>query len=73
MKQSESTVSIFLPTEGNVPFVEGALNGKNFRVRTGCVVEVPTYIASILAESQKGLQISQASVEAYSREGGKKL
>ncbi len=73
MKYSESTVSIYLPTEGNGPFIEGALNGTNFRVKTGCVVEVPAYIAALLAESASGMRIAEKNVEEFAREGGKRL
>lgn len=73
MNPNESTVSVFLPEEGNGAFVEGAVNGVNFRIRTGIVVEVPSHIADVLAESRKGLLQGSEAVRAFAAAGGKKL
>ena len=72
-KEYEKTVSVFLPTEGNGPYVEGALNGVNFRIRTGTVVEVPERIAAILAASRTGLSLGAEAVGAFAESGGKRL
>ncbi len=69
----QETVSVYLPTLGNGPFVEGAINGVNFRIRTGVVVEVPRRIAKVLGDSRKALCMGKRAVEAYAASGGKKL
>lgn len=71
--EAKGTVSVFLPEEGNGRFVEGAINGENFRIRTGAVVEVPERIAAVLIESQTGLVAGEAAVGAYLAAGGKRL
>ena len=35
MEHGEETIRMILPEAGNGPFVEGALNGVNFRIPTG--------------------------------------
>ena len=44
MEHGEETIRMILPEAGNGPFVEGALNGVNFRIPTGVPVEVPLRI-----------------------------
>jgi len=71
--QTEPTVSIYLPPEGNGAFVEGAINGVNFRVRTGTVVEVPAHIAAVLLDSRRALSAGEQAVRAFAAAGGKRL
>ena len=72
-QEPERTVSVLLPEEGNGRFVEGAINGENFRIPTGTVVAVPERIAAVLTESQTGLLAGEAAVGAYLAAGGKRL
>ena len=69
----EETVSVFLPSEGVGPFVEGALNGVNFRIPTDTVVAVPRRIARILSESRRELLRGARAAEAYTVTGGRRL
>ena len=69
----EETVSVFLPSEGVGPFLEGALNGVNFRIPTDTVVAVPRRIARILSESRRELLSGARAAEAYTVTGGRKL
>ncbi len=71
--QAEPSVSIYLPPEGNGAFVEGAINGVNFRVRTGTVVEVPAHIAAVLMDSRRALAAGEQAVRAFAAAGGKPL
>lgn len=73
MKNTASTVSVYIPALGDEPFIEGCCNGTNFRIKTGEVVEVPVYIANILRTSIQGMQRGAAAIEAYTAAGGKKL
>lgn len=73
MKNTVSTVSVYIPALGDEPYIEGCLNGTNFRIKTGEVVEVPAYIANILRSAIVGMQRGAAAVEAYTAAGGKKL
>jgi len=68
----EKNVAIYLPPEGG-KFVEGAINGVNFRVRTGTVVEVPAHIAAVLIESRRATEIAEDAVGDFLRAGGKRL
>ena len=72
-QELEQTISVYLPEEGNGPYVEGALNGVSFRIRTGTVVEVPERIAAILAASRTGLSVDAEAVGAFVEAGGKRL
>ena len=69
----KKTVSIYLPAEGNGKFVEGAINGTNFRIRTGTVVEVPAEIAAVLIESRRAIEAGERIVGAFAQSGGKRL
>ena len=73
MNNEPTNVSIYLPREGNGAFVEGAINGVNFRVRTGTVVQVPAHIASVLIESRRATELGEATVGAFAAPGGKRL
>ncbi len=70
---TEPTVSVYIPTEGNGAFIEGAINGVNFRIRTGAVVELPARIADVLKESRAALVSGEAAVCAFTAAGGKRL
>jgi hypothetical protein len=69
----EEVVSVYLPSEGIGPFLEGALNGVNFRIPTGTMVEVPKRIARILQESRRELMTGARAAEAYTMTGGRKI
>ncbi len=69
----EPTVSVFIPAEGNGAFLEGALNGVNFRIPTDRVVKIPERIARILRESRKGLMDGEYAVAAFAESGGRKI
>ena len=69
----EELVSIYLPSEGIGAFLEGALNGVNFRIPTDTVVSVPKRIARIIAESRKELLDGTRATEAFTDVGGRKL
>ena len=40
MEHGEEMIRLILPEAGNGPFVEGAINGVNFRIPTGVPVDV---------------------------------
>ena len=44
MEHGEEMIRVILPKEENGPYVEGALNGVNFRIPTGVPVDVPLRI-----------------------------
>ena len=44
MEHGEEMIRAILPEAGNGPYVEGALNGVNFRIPTGVPVDVPLRI-----------------------------
>ena len=72
-QNSEELISVYIPTEGNGPFIEGAINGVNFRVKTGVVAELPTRIAAVIRESANALKLGDSAVTAYKQAGGKRL
>ncbi|HPF54108.1 MAG TPA: hypothetical protein PLM48_05650 [Clostridia bacterium] len=69
----ENTISIYIPETGGMDYLEGAINGVNFRVKTGVVAEVPKRIADVIAESRRELLTGENAVKAYSASGGRKL
>lgn len=69
----EPTVSVFIPAESNGAFLEGALNGVNFRIPTDRIVEIPERIARIVKESRKGLTDAAEAVAAFAESGGRKI
>lgn len=74
MKETtHAPVSIYLPTEGNGAFVEGAINGVNFRIRTGTVVEVPAHIAAVLIDSRRAIEADARAVARFAQTGGTRL
>ena len=72
-KQTEALVSIYVPAEGVGAFLEGALNGVNFRIPTDKLVEVPRRIAKVIAESRRGIPEGSRAVEAFTDVGGRKI
>ena len=73
MEHGEETIRMILPEAGNGPFVEGALNGVNFRIPTDKLVEVPRRIAKVIAESRRGIPEGSRAVEAFTEVGGRKI
>ncbi|MBQ1631363.1 MAG: hypothetical protein II049_00915 [Clostridia bacterium] len=71
--KTEETVSVYVPSEGVGPFLEGALNGVSFRIPTDTVVEVPRRIARILSESRRELVTGARAAQAYTATGGRKI
>ncbi|MCL2695268.1 MAG: hypothetical protein FWE69_02965 [Clostridiales bacterium] len=73
-KETKSkTVTIYIPEQGNGAYVDGCLNGKNFRVKTGVMVEVPLYIARILEGAKRAKRMSERGVASFVTPGGKKV
>ncbi len=72
-EQQEPMTSIYLPSEGIGPFLEGAINGVAFRIPTDRVVEVPKRIAAVIRESRAALQEGARMVSAYRDASGRKL
>ena len=70
---AEPTVTVYLPSDGAGAYVEGALNGVNFRIPTDTAVEVPARIAAILKESRRTLMEGGRAVEAFQTVGGRKI
>ncbi len=70
--EQEPMVSVYLSTE-NGPFVEGAINGTNFRIRTGEIVQIPERIAAVLEGSRLAVLAGEARVKAFAAAGGKEL
>ena len=71
--RTEETVSVYIPSDGTGAFLEGALNGVNFRIPTDKVVEVPKRIARVIAEARRQIPEDRSAVEAYAGVGGRKL
>ena len=69
----DATVSVWLPSEGVGPYLEGALNGVNFRIPTDTVVTVPERIARILKESRRELLEGARAADAFTAAGGRKI
>ncbi len=73
MEHGEETITIILPEAGNGPFVEGALNGVNFRIPTGVSVQVPLRIYRVLEESRRTDPFSRQWMSGFTATGGQKL
>ena len=73
MEHGEETIRLILPEAGNGPYVEGALNGVNFRIPTGVPVEVPLRIYRVLEESRTEDPSAQWMTEGFTAVGGRKL
>ena len=71
--KSEELVTVYLPSDGKGAYLEGALNGVNFRIPTDQLVTVPRRIMRVTAESRKELLAGSRATEAYSAVGGRKL
>ena len=71
--ENEELVTVYLPSDGRGAFLEGALNGVNFRIPTDQLVSIPRRIARVIAESRKELLAGSRATEAYSAVGGRKL
>ena len=66
MEHGEETIRMILPEAGNGPFVEGALNGVNFRIPTGVPVEVPLSLSFRSQYMQSGpVVVSPDSITVY--------
>lgn len=72
-ESKEPTVSVFLPSESIGPFLEGAINGKIFRIPTDRVVEVPVRIAEVIKESRSAIAEGARAVSAFRGTGGRKI
>jgi hypothetical protein len=68
----EETASVYIPSDGIGPFLEGAHNGVNFRIPTGRIVEVPERIAEILIESRRGLR-EDGDAAPFEAAGGRRI
>lgn len=73
VREPEEQVSVYIPSEGTGAFLEGALNGKTFRIPTDTVVTVPRRIARVIAESRKELLEGSRAAEAFAGVGGRKI
>lgn len=73
MEHGEETIRVILPKEGNEPYVEGALNGVNFRIPTGVPVDVPLRIYGVLEESRRVDPTSEQWMNGFTAAGGQKL
>ncbi|MBQ3488047.1 MAG: hypothetical protein IJI97_09465 [Clostridia bacterium] len=73
MEHGEEMIRLILPKEGYGPYVEGALNGVNFRIPTGVPVEVPMRIYRVLEESRTEDPSTQWMTDGFTVVGGRKL
>ena len=73
MEHGEEMIRMVLPEAGNGPYVEGALNGVNFRIPTGIPVDVPLRIYRVLEESRRADPAFAQWVSGFTATGGQKL
>lgn len=73
MEYGEETIRLILPKEGNGPYVEGALNGVNFRIPTGVPVDVPVRIYRVLEQSRQADPAMAQWMNGFTAAGGRKL
>ena len=73
MEHREETIRMILPQAGNGPYVEGALNGVNFRIPTGVPVDVPLHIYRVLEESRRVDPAYEQWVNGFTAAGGQRL
>ena len=73
MEHGEETIRLILPEAGNGPYVEGALNGVNFRIPTGVPVDVPLRISRVLEDSRRGDPANEQWMNGFTAAGGRKL
>ncbi len=66
------TITLLIPRSGR-DYIEGCLNGSNFRIRAGEPVEVPKHLAAIILDSQKAVAVGKSAVAAYCGSGGKRI
>ncbi len=69
----EQPVSVYIPSEGTGAYLEGALNGVNFRIPTDKVVEIPSRIARVIAESRREMRECRRALEAFCEVGGRRI
>ena len=73
MEHGEEMIRVILPKAENGPYVEGALNGVNFRIPTGVPVDVPMRIYRVLEESRRTDPASAQWTDGFTATGGQKL
>ena len=73
MEHGEETIRLILPKTDSEPYVEGALNGVNFRIPTGVLVNVPLRIYRVLEESRRTDPASEQWMNGFTATGGQKL
>ena len=73
MEHGEETIRLILPKTDSEPYVEGALNGVNFRIPTGVPVEVPLRIYEVLEESRREDPDNDPWMNGFTAAGGRKL
>ena len=73
MEHGEETIRLILPEAENGPYVEGALNGVNFRIPTGVPVDVPLRIYQVLEESRREDPVDDPWTNGFTAAGGRKL
>ncbi len=73
MEHGEETIRVILPEAGYGPYVEGALNGVNFRIPTGVPVDVPLRIYGVLEESRRADAACAQWMNGFTATGGQKL
>ena len=73
MEHGEETIRMILPEAENGPFVEGAINGVNFRIPTGVPVDVPLRIYAVLEESRRTDPAYEQWMNGFTATGSQKL
>ena len=73
MEYGEEMIRLILPAAENGPFVEGAINGVNFRIPTGVPVDVPLRIYRVLEESRRTDPACEQWMNGFTATGGQKL
>ena len=73
MEHGEEMIRLILPAAGNGPFVEGAINGVNFRIPTEVPVDVPMRIYRVLEESRRADPAAEQWMNGFTAAGGMRL
>ena len=73
MEHGEEMIRLILPKGENGPYVEGALNGVNFRIPTGVPVDVPLRIYRVLEQSRQMDPAMERWMNGFTASGGLKL
>ena len=73
MENREEMVKVILPDQGQGRYVEGAMNGVNFRIPTGMPVEIPLRIWRVLEASRRESANSQQLTRGFTVSGGLRL